>query len=151
MARVALDPHIFGEIWFNEVKSELIMNNNVRFSFSGLPQEGLEMSRRRDILAFYKQVGALRRRDDAHKETAERNHGNLAANTHWIQNRRVCDDPHIFALVKSLPTRYVFTRDLRLVQCRDCLNGRVDADYLRFAAITTKESYKSNRVGILGP
>lgn len=151
MARVAIDPHMFGEAWFAEIRGELLKSRNVRFSFSGLLQEHIEISRRKDVLTFYKLVGELNRRDDAHQPTAKRNEENLVVDQHWVQNKSICDDPHIFALVKSLPTKYVFTLDLRMVKCRDCLRGKIDNNYLRFSAITTATAYESNRVDILAP
>lgn len=149
MARVFIDPHMFGEQWFLEIKGDLVRAPSVRFAYSGLRQEGLELSKKRAALEFFQLMGKAKKRDDANPEVCERNQGELISNGGWLSNRSTCDDPHIFSLVKTLPTPYVFSCDSRMASCRDCLSGNLDSEYLRFSIIQTRQIYLRLKQSIL--
>lgn len=149
MVRVAIDPHMFGESWFADAARELLRSSSVTFSYSGLPKAISEISRRRDALNFFKHVGSIRRREDANADSCGRYHSDLTNSSSWRSNSQVCDDGHIFALVRALPTKYVFSCDDRLAKCRDCLSGSVDASYLRFSVIHSERVYAANKKAIL--
>jgi hypothetical protein len=149
MARVAIDPHMFGELWFNAVQEELIKSGTVRFAYSKLPKEGMELSKRRAALQFFKQVGEMKRRDDAHEETCSRFCKALLTEPAWDRNKKVCDDAHFFSLVRTLPTEFIFSKDIRMAKCRDCLNGKVEAEYLRFSLISSEALFRKRRYDIL--
>jgi hypothetical protein len=149
MARVAIDPHMFGEIWFKEVIKELMKSGCVRFAYSGLPKEIIELSKQRDALRFFKSVGEIKRRDDAHEATCSRYYNALLIEPAWQKHKAVCDDAHLFSLVRTLPTEFVFSKDIRLSKCRDCLNGTVEAEYLRFSLISNEDVFRKRKREIL--
>ncbi len=149
MARVAIDPHMFGELWFNVAVDELIKSGSVRFAYSGIPKEGMELSKRRDAMRFFKQVGDIKRRDDAHEETCRRFWEALLIEPAWDRHKKVCDDAHLFSLVRTLPTEFVFSKDIRIAKCRDCLNGKVEAGYLRFALISSEALFRKRKKDIM--
>lgn len=149
MARVAIDPHMFGEEWFRHVRAELVRSKNVTFAYSGLKKEGLELSKQRAALFFFKLMGELKRRDDASIPHVEKNMSEITSHQSWKKNARHCDDEHTFALVRTLPTPYVFSCDLRLAKCRGCISGKIDSRFTRFSVISSLEVYNSNRAQIL--
>lgn len=149
MARVAIDPHMFGELWFNAVREELIKSGSVRFAYSRLLKEGMELSKQRAALQFFKLVGEIKRRDDAHVETCKRFCEALLTEPAWGEHREVCDDAHLFSLVRTLPTEFVFSKDVRMAKCRDCLNGKVEAGYLRFSLISSEALFRKRKHDIL--
>lgn len=147
--RVIIDPHMFGESWFGQIRNDLVRSKKVRFAYGGLPKETVELSKQRAALEFFKLMGKIKRRDDAHKPTIERFHDELIASAAWVSNSNCCDDSHTFSLVRALPARYVFSKDDRMARCRDCLSGCVDATFLRFAVIGNESSYARVRAGLV--
>lgn len=148
MARVVIEPHMFGEEWFSPVKEELVKCSNVRFAYCGIDKERNEISKVRDAARFFKLMGDLKRRDDAHLPTASRHFEEVTQHAVWKSNG-CCDDGHLFALVKALPTPYVFSKDHRLAACRDCLAGNLDSSFTRFSVISTQATYQANRNNIM--
>lgn len=149
MARVAIDVHMFGEQWFGAVRQELVRSENVRFAYSQLNKATTELSRVREAAKFFKLMGDVKRRDDAHTETVARFHDQITSQVAWKRNHGRCDDGHVFALVRTLPTPFVFTLDVRMAQCRDCLSGKIDAAFLRFSIVKSPDNYNALRVLIL--
>ena len=149
MARVAIDPHMFGELWFKAASEELIKSGSVRFAYSRLPKEGIELSKQHAALRFFKIVGEIKRRDDAHEGTCSRFCEALLTEPAWDKHKKVCDDAHFFSLVRTLPTEFVFSKDIRLAKCRDCLNGLVEAGYLRFSVISSEALFRKRKRAIL--
>ena len=150
MARITIDPQAFGEAWFTEVVKELVDSPNVRFSYSGLPKEGGELSACRKALEFFKKIGDLNRRDDAHRATVEMCLEEVTSSTIWASNAKYCDDGHYFALHAALPTPYIFTRDKRMAHCRKCLSGHLDKKFIGFAVVGDASTYKKLKSRILG-
>jgi hypothetical protein len=149
MVRIAIDPHMFGEEWFTSVRGELVRCRGVRFAYTGVSKERVELSKQRDALRFYKLMGDSKRRDDAHEPTIVRYYSELTSHETWLANSKLCDDGHLFALVRALPTDYVFSKDDRMAKCRDCLSGKISSSYLKFSVIKSHHSYLDVRSNII--
>ncbi|WP_127049194.1 hypothetical protein [Pseudorhodobacter sp. E13] len=147
--RVIIDPHMFGESWFVQIRRDLVRSNKVRFAYGGLPKEQIELRKQRAALEFFVLMGKMKRRDDAHQATIERFHDELISSKAWVSNSGCCDDSHTFSLVRALPARYVFSKDNRMARCRDCLSGCVDATFLRFSVIGNELSYARVRAKLV--
>ena len=149
MARVIIDTCITSEDWFkNEVVKELVAADKVEFVYSNHKKFLGEMSRNSKLLTLIK----LMRDKGRCKLVSAEDCGALVDNLEQTQcwaNEAACDDPHIFAVVALLPTRYVFTADTRMAQCRAAMRNKLKAKYLNFIVVGTPKVYKRHREKIL--
>jgi hypothetical protein len=154
MARAFLDVNMFSERWFIPVREELLRSKNLVFTFSQSSSFIREFSRCTDGLKFYKLVGELRtssgekRRFDVDPARVEEQE-NFVNSQHCFVNAQECDDPHIFSLIYNKPTRYIFSMDTRLAQCRSIIQNQLDNRYCNFIVISDLETYKVHRQAII--
>lgn len=153
MARVFIDCHMFSQLWFKEILPELVNSHSVTFVYSATNKLSVELSKVRQALNFYKLVAGLKgqsgksRLDDAHDPTVNRHVEYLENNPAFIECE-CCDDSHIFAIVYSKPTKYVFSHDTRMAKCRDHINKSIDKKYCDFIIISQQSVYKAHRAQI---
>lgn len=147
MARVYLDVSVFGQGWFQEALPELVACGHVRFSLSRAKQMTGEIQRVRKLAEL---LGVMSRKNRVDLVRAEIGPAIQALENHpeWV-NYAACDDPHIFALVYNLPTKYIFSQDHRLAQCRGYMNRFVDSRFCSFIVISDLSAYRSHRNLIL--
>lgn len=154
MARVFIDVHMFAEGWFKSILEELRANKNVTFTYSPIPKLEGELAKVRAAVDFFKAIGNLKdsggasRRDDAPVDEVE-HHYNLLETTDCFARCPACDDPHIFAIIYVKPTKFVFSKDIRIAVCRDTINRSLDRRYCRFIVISKVTTYEAHKAKIL--
>lgn len=154
MARVFIDVNMFSLDWFKPVLSELVASKSVNFAFSGSAMMTSELDKVRQGLQFYKTAGQLRdtsgrsRRVDASVSELERQE-RIISNQQCFIDSSDCDDPHIFALIYTKPTPFVFSTDVRLARCRDHINQYMQARYCGFIVVSSADVYNKHRQHIL--
>lgn len=153
MARVFIDSHMFGLTWFRAILPELTNNDKIIFSYGHSKKLAGELTRVRDALRFYKQMGALKsadgrkRRDDANpNEIAE--HIEIISSSASYKSCSACDDAHIFAIVRLKPTRYIFSEDERMARCRNEIRKSLDRKYCNFIIVSSDIVYQTHRAKI---
>lgn len=156
MTRVFIDPHMFSQDWFPPVLTELLNSQGVVFVYAMCAQGRAELSQVRQALAFQKLV--LNKKDRRGRargvlidESRLRPHLDYLAAHHIFDGCGECDDPHIFALVRVIPTPYIFSHDRRMAGCRDQINRHVDRRYCGFVVISREQVYEHHRHAILSP
>lgn len=148
MARVFVDPHMFGCDWFGFILPELEGSKRVRFLFSNCAKGRKELQSYRKALEFERLMRARGRAVSADSSLVEaqveylNSHGEFRA-------CRDCDDPHIMAAIYIHPTKYVFSEDKRLAGCRSRMTGVVKSRYCSFVVIGTSSVYQYHRSSIL--
>lgn len=147
MARVLIDASIFGESWFQNAMKSLLEDDKVRFTYTTHKKMLAEHQNARSLGALYKRLGDIGRRDDVSSTAVERHVNHLEGIEEWLTNAD-CDDPHIFALVYAKPTRFVFTKDSRMGNCRDCLRSTIDKRYCQFILVMSSQTYRRHRTEI---
>lgn len=145
MARVLIDTCVFGQSWFVKVVEDLISNPKVRFAYT--PHGKMTQEHNLKLASFYKRLGDIKRRDDVPERAAERHIKALETSETW-KSEEACDDPHIFAVVRELPTPFVFTSDTRIAKCRTCMQRVIDSRYCDFRLISRKANYDEKRAEI---
>lgn len=149
MARVFVDVSVVSHSWFTpRILTELIDNKAVRFTYTKFGQLAKEHEQSKKFGQLMKRLSDQGRTDNVSEEQAKLHTVKLTSLQNW-KNNPACDDPHIFALVYEKPTNYVFSADMRIAQCRDCMNKIVDNRYCDFIVIAKEETYTEHRQKIL--
>lgn len=154
MARAFVDVNMFSEEWFAPIAEELLKNDKVVFVFSQAHAFLREFGLVRKALAFYKLAGELktasgvRRRIDVDETDIDYHMAYLNGQQCFAQSGD-CDDPHIFSLIYTKPTKFVFTMDMRMAACRNHINQYVESRYCDFIVIADLAVYKRHRQEIL--
>ncbi|MDH0912079.1 hypothetical protein N5C66_22785 [Rhizobium pusense] len=149
MARVILDSCIIGEKWFTDkILPGLLEDENVTFTYTEHEKMVGELEQARKLQKIYKLMGDAGRRNDVTSSEAKKHIQALERNQHWQREEDNCDDPHIFAMVYSKPTRFVFTTDKRMGRCRDCMIRVINKRYSNFLLVMSESTYKKLRAEI---
>lgn len=149
MARVFIDVSIFGFSWFKETLFELRNCSHVKFVVSRDRKMLGEIERATKLAQFHQLMAAQNRLEVVPAASAGPRVEFLESHPAWTANHKVCDDPHIFAMVFERPTRYIFSNDDRLARCRNRLNRSIDHRYCGFIVIHDATTYMRHRSRIL--
>lgn len=151
MAKAIVDTCVLSQQWFiQEVLPALIKERKVLFVFTSHRRMMQEVNKNKEnYLRLYKEVGAAKRRVDISEAVVDAAIVKLEANATWKGNASDCDDPHIFALVGASSAKYVFSTDIRMGNCRDCVRNSIKSRYCRFKLISSQALYVRHRSAIL--
>lgn len=138
---------MFGQGWFQAMLPELVGSDHVRFSYSKAKHMAGEISRVRKLTELLSIMSRLNRVDLV-KGNIDRSIRDIETHPAWMTSA-ACDDPHIFALVYNMPTRYIFSQDHRLAQCRGHMNRFIDSRFCAFIVISDLDAYRDHRYSIL--
>lgn len=154
MARALLDINVFSEEWFAPILKELADSKNVVFLYGKSEEFKREIGKARKALEFYKIIGQMKtsngvcRRLDVSAEDINV-HVDYLSRQQCFANSGDCDDPHIFSIIYSKPTRYLFTMDMRIARCRNHIIKYVDNRYCDFIVIGSADVYMQHRQSIV--
>lgn len=149
MARVFVDVSIVSQEWFkSKTLVELIASQAVRFTYTKCGKLADEHEQSKKFGYLMKRLSDQGRTDIVSEEQAQFHADKLTKLQKW-QEQQACDDAHIFALVYEKPTRYIFSADMRIAKCRDCLNQFVENRYCDFIVIGKEDVYIQHRQKIL--
>ena len=148
MAKVFIDVGAFGESWLQDKLQELIDCEMVVFSYAATRKFRQEHEKCLKAQQFYKLMGEIGKREDANPADVQKNSNYLESLREW-KAEKDCDDPHIFALVSVKPTKYIFTTDSDIANCRTCINRIVDRRFCNFRLICSETNYKAHKPKIV--
>jgi hypothetical protein len=138
---------MFSEEWFKPILMELTQSDKVLFLFSLNKIYSSEIQRSKKALEFYKIIGK-KRLVEADQETVDDHIGRLLSHEDF-SSCSDCDDAHIFAMIWTKPTRYVFSMDARMAKCRDKINRSIESRYCDFIVISKRPTYDFHRLSII--
>jgi hypothetical protein len=150
MAKTIVDAGAFSRDWFKKILSEVLLDSpRVKFVFTVHARMMEEVERNGDYGRLFKVLEGDPRRIVVSEAEFERLSNELLGNATWRANKKVCDDEHIFALVRAKNVPFVFSVDGRMAACRGCLRGRLDSKFASFTLISSPENFEHHKHAIL--
>jgi len=151
MAKTIVDASAFSRDWFKAVIADILQNHpRVKFVFTTHERMLSEMERNGDYARLFKVLEGDKRRIVVSPDEFSRYYSEVTATVAWTSNHKLCDDGHIFALVRARNVPYVFSVDGRMAKCRGCLRGKVDRKYAAFVLVASESTYDANKHAIHG-
>ena len=144
MARVFVDPNSFSTEWFPAVLDELIKSRKVTFLFSNCEKGIREVQKVTKALAFMQLMFKAKKAVHADRDRVEQTIREIE-NHPAFTGCKNCNDGHIFAAIFLHPTRYVFSTDKRMAECRSKISGKVDKRFCQFIVLSSHELYIVHR------
>lgn len=145
MAKVIVDASVIGADWFNAIATDLMRLKGLTFVRSLDRKTTGEHERAKKLGEFYATMSRLGRVATVPANVAEPHIDFLTQQQVWIDNKKACDDPHLFAAVHACNVRYIFSADTRLAKCRSCLMKKIDRKYCGFSLISSQKNFKSHK------
>jgi hypothetical protein len=148
MARVFVDVSLFGEGWFQVARRDFDTAPAVKLVYAGVEKLEKEHEKALSVKRYFKLMADRGRVEFLDFVEVQRHIDLLESHVVW-RGEESCDDPHIFAIVFSRATPFVFSTDKRIAKCRGCLRGEVDSRYCRFVVISNERVYDRHKRQIL--
>ncbi len=141
MAKVLIDVSAYSKNWMISALREMRSSKAVHFMYSDHEKYRQEVVKVPSLARFLVEMRDKKRRVDADPVAVGSFIDLLELDEKWLANNKVCDDPHIFALMTILNGDYVFTDDKRLCECRSRMTTTSNS-MCKFKAIRNGEVYK---------
>lgn len=150
MAKVIIDASAFSLDWFRrKLADDLLSNPKVKFVFSTHDRMMREIEKNEQYAKLFRVLEGDSRRVVVSEQEFDRLVEPLTSAGIWTENSKICDDEHVFVLVRSKRARFVFTKDSRMARCRDCIRSSVKSEYCSFVALIKEKAYLDHREQIL--
>jgi hypothetical protein len=150
MAKMLVDASAFSRAWFKELLVDVLLaTESVKFVFTTHERMVAEIDRNGDYARLFKVLEGDPRRIVVPPAEFERYYNEVTGEGEWARHRDLCNDGHIFALVRARNVRFVFSTDKKLGRCRGCMRGHLDRKFCAFTILSDKRNYDSHAAQVL--
>jgi hypothetical protein len=146
IVRVVIDVNVFQQDWFSQILREIDKASHIVFVFSRSGKFGEELDRQRKLLEFLRLRLMTGKSEVAPDGDVLFHEKRLSDNDDF--KCEVCDDPHIFSLVRVKNVKFVFSSDKRMELCRRRMQDVIAREYLLFRVIYSQLQFEQHRAAL---
>ena len=149
MARIYIDPHMFGEKWFSELIQPILSSRRSEVIYSRAVTFQTELSRTRKAVEFYRLASSLNLVRIIDRNVVDSEIQRICELDAW-RIAECCDDPFVFAASSMAPIDYVISKDQRIAHCRRLMNRILGKGHRSFAVVSTEKTFNAHKSKIIG-